>query len=908
MAFSQTGTPVSDTNNTAIPVTGSYTVPADATIVWLAVNLENANETSTFTITLGGNAATGIIEAQQGTGFLNNAVVAYWIDTDIPASGSQTYSATFSGTAGTLEISVFIDSFTTTGAVTLRDSDTANQTTGTTITNTFDGSGAGSGSGGVSGNLCLAAASLGNTGTFTWSDSQVETMDFTDGSSQAGAAYLIATGTITTLTTTTAGSVNRFARAGAIFEEATEGITDVDSDYGDASDEFDLDEDSLDINGTNFEASQGTGTVYIADETTLAASNAEVEIDNAIQTWSDTVVNLDLTALTTEHASIETLMASDGPGLFVILVNDSSDEYSLAVTAHRAKAFNLSASANITASGENTTAQLTAPSGKTTGDFGGGRIQDDENPGDAVDLAADEYREDEWSIEAVAPSDGTYLGAQVTETYQFRLLIDGEEIDTYTVTPEWTISSGGTPGTANPDTIGLAVTVNTPTPAGQADTSPDTTALAVVVNNPDTSGQAQSDPDTTALAAVFNAATGTGQAETSPDTTALAATFNTPTPQSPDTAEPDTTALSVAFNNPDASGQAATTPDTTALAALFNTPDPTGQAQAAPAQFDLVVTFNTPSVGTPGTAEPDTTAITVTFNTPVSSGQAQTDPDTTGLIVTFNPPTLVGQAQADPAGFSPVLTFYTPTASSEVTATPDTINLAAVLNAPTPQSPGDTAPGAIDLATLFNTPSVSSPGDATPDATPLAVVINTPDASGQAQADPDTTTITVVFNTPAASGGGSGTATPDPIDLSAVFNTPTLIVPATASPDVFALSATLNTPTVGGGGGAAPSSIDLAAAFLAATVSGQAQADAGPIVLAVTLHTPTAIPGAGVSGTATPDPIELVVFIHPPTVTGDDEPSISYRAFPVQGGRRIGPESSGSVRTIPASQGSTQPR
>src|SRR5689334_4139275 len=56
----------------------------------------------------------------------------------------------------------------------------------------------------------------------------------------------------------------------------------------------------------------------------------------------------------------------------------------------------LSASSNITASGENTTAQLTAPSGKTTSDFGGGRIQDDENPTDAVDIGSNQYREDEW--------------------------------------------------------------------------------------------------------------------------------------------------------------------------------------------------------------------------------------------------------------------------------------------------------------------------------------------------------------------------------------------------------------------------------------------------------------------------------------------------------------------------------
>lgn len=106
-----------------------------------------------------------------------------------------------------------------------------------------------------------------------------------------------------------------------------------------------------------------------------------------------------------------------------------------------ALAVQLVASANITASGEDTTAQLTAPSGKTTGDFGGGRIQDDENPGDAVDLGADEYREDEWCIQ--------FTGDAVdTDQYEFRaVLSDGTPLDTYTVTPTLTVGVAGTSAT-----------------------------------------------------------------------------------------------------------------------------------------------------------------------------------------------------------------------------------------------------------------------------------------------------------------------------------------------------------------------------------------------------------------------------------------------------------------------------
>lgn len=97
--------------------------------------------------------------------------------------------------------------------------------------------------------------------------------------------------------------------------------------------------------------------------------------------------------------------------------------------------FALKASANIAASGEATTAQLTAPSGKTTSDFVAGRIQDDENPADAVNITADDYTELEWCIEAT-----TY--AEDAETYEFRVTQNGVVLDTYTVTPEWTIGSG----------------------------------------------------------------------------------------------------------------------------------------------------------------------------------------------------------------------------------------------------------------------------------------------------------------------------------------------------------------------------------------------------------------------------------------------------------------------------------
>jgi hypothetical protein len=95
--------------------------------------------------------------------------------------------------------------------------------------------------------------------------------------------------------------------------------------------------------------------------------------------------------------------------------------------------FQLSASGNITASGENTTAQLSAPA---SGSFAAGRLQDDENPADLVDLALNEYSEWEWSITSSA-------NVTTDDVYQFRVTRNGTALETYTETPQWIVGSSG---------------------------------------------------------------------------------------------------------------------------------------------------------------------------------------------------------------------------------------------------------------------------------------------------------------------------------------------------------------------------------------------------------------------------------------------------------------------------------
>jgi hypothetical protein len=91
----------------------------------------------------------------------------------------------------------------------------------------------------------------------------------------------------------------------------------------------------------------------------------------------------------------------------------------------------LSASPHIIASGENTTAQLTAPATKTTADFTAGRIQDDENPADSIDIPTDDYTELEWCIQFTQGGE-----------YEFRITIGGTLLDSYPQIPASTVFDG----------------------------------------------------------------------------------------------------------------------------------------------------------------------------------------------------------------------------------------------------------------------------------------------------------------------------------------------------------------------------------------------------------------------------------------------------------------------------------
>jgi hypothetical protein len=78
---------------------------------------------------------------------------------------------------------------------------------------------------------------------------------------------------------------------------------------------------------------------------------------------------------------------------------------------------------------------MTAPAGKTGSDFTTGRRWDDENGTDTLTIAVDDWTKVAWSI---SPVSGVVVDS---EQYEFRVVADGAALDTYTVTPKWTIGA-----------------------------------------------------------------------------------------------------------------------------------------------------------------------------------------------------------------------------------------------------------------------------------------------------------------------------------------------------------------------------------------------------------------------------------------------------------------------------------
>lgn len=101
-------------------------------------------------------------------------------------------------------------------------------------------------------------------------------------------------------------------------------------------------------------------------------------------------------------------------------------------------AIKIALSPNIASGGEATTDYgMTAPAGKSGAEFFTGRRWDDENGVDSLTPSADGWTKIAWAIIADP------LVVQNGEQYEFRIIANGAPLNTYNVTPQWTIGTAG---------------------------------------------------------------------------------------------------------------------------------------------------------------------------------------------------------------------------------------------------------------------------------------------------------------------------------------------------------------------------------------------------------------------------------------------------------------------------------
>ncbi len=168
----------------------------------------------------------------------------------------------------------------------------------------------------------------------------------------------------------------------------------------------------------------GQAVTQVWMEVDYTAASTEQEgfrwrADDGSETTATWLANqdTDITRAESLNTRLRILLNTTGtadPRQYILFYKLSSDGTYIPVPTSGSTAITMSASANITASGEATTFQLAAPAGKATSDFDAGRMQDDENPADSVTISADDYTEMEWSLIANA-------AAVDSGVYQFRV-------------------------------------------------------------------------------------------------------------------------------------------------------------------------------------------------------------------------------------------------------------------------------------------------------------------------------------------------------------------------------------------------------------------------------------------------------------------------------------------------------
>lgn len=269
----------------------SYSISAGSNRLLVVMVQQENDGGSTPTCTYGGQSPistpSGDMDVQINPGTTSQRVTVFFFDeAAIAAAGSTTISVgNVGGGDQTVHAASYQDAAQQVPTNTNSDSSTTsspNPLTGTDVTTSGDDS------------VIGAASGQGNTGDCTWTGTTEQTQQAAASSNGSYSDVEVSSASTAVQPRCTWTSPNRQVVVSFEIEHGTsEGITDLDTSYGTAANELDFDDTDVDINGANFEASQGSGAIYLSDASTLAGGSNEVDISSAVNTWADIVVNLD---------------------------------------------------------------------------------------------------------------------------------------------------------------------------------------------------------------------------------------------------------------------------------------------------------------------------------------------------------------------------------------------------------------------------------------------------------------------------------------------------------------------------------------------------------------------------------------------------------------------------------------
>jgi hypothetical protein len=210
-AIAKVGTDATGTGN-ATPLEFSHTLVSGSNrIIICAAGIENSGDTS-ISATYGGQTMTEAVQEETGTsGYLYDAAIFYLLEENLPSDGANTVSFAFSGTLSSVEVNAWCGEYTGVSQGSPEATDPTIWTSGTTITNDISPS---------TGAWVISAAGMGNAGTWTHGQSQVETYDANDSSSAFATAELQGASGETSLDSTASGTINRGVRIAASWTPA----------------------------------------------------------------------------------------------------------------------------------------------------------------------------------------------------------------------------------------------------------------------------------------------------------------------------------------------------------------------------------------------------------------------------------------------------------------------------------------------------------------------------------------------------------------------------------------------------------------------------------------------------------------------------------------------------------------